>query len=148
MSTTSNVYEILDQHRWLLNNGLFTDQTKDSLYLYGAIINQGITAVELSVDSNTKIIKYTLYAELSLLKDYNRYITLKNTDSIFGMWKLKRLLKRHGNLEFLKILSSFVKTYCGPAWSVDLELKESSEYEDQRPTPNDDSKKDRDLISG
>lgn len=146
--TTGDVYEHLDQHRWLLNNGLFTDQTKDSLYLYGAIINQGITAVELSVNSNTKAVKYTLYAEPSLLKDYNRYIALKNTDSIFGMWKLKRLLKRHGNLEFLKILSGFVKTYCGPAWSVDLELKESSEYEDQRPTSNDDSKKNRDPISG
>jgi len=148
MNTNANVHELLDQHRWLLNNGLFTDQTKDSLYLYGAIINKGITAVELSVDSNTKLIKYTLYADLSLLKDYNRYIALKNTDSILGMWKLKRLLKRHGNLEFLKILNGFVKTYCGPTWSVDLELKESSEYEDQGPPLNDDSKKDRDSVPG
>jgi len=146
MNTNANVHELLDQHRWLLNNGLFTDQTKDSLYLYGAIINKGITAVELSVDSNTKLIKYTLYADLSLLKDYNRYIALKNTDSILFMWKLKRLLKRHGNLEFLKILNGFVKTYCGPTWSVDLELKESSEYEDQGPPLNDDSKKDRDSV--
>lgn len=145
---SNDVYEHLDQHRWLLNNGLFTDQAKDTLYLYGAIVNKQITAVELSVNSNTKAVKYTLYAEPSLLRDYNRYYALKNTDSIFGMWKLKRLLKRHGNLEFLKILSGFVKTYCGPTWSVDLELKESSEYEDKRPTPNDDPKEDRDPVSG
>jgi len=45
-------------------------------------------------------------------------------------------------------LSGFVKTYCGPAWSVELELRESSEYEDQRPPSNDGSKKDRDPVPG
>lgn len=145
---SNDVYEHVDQHRWLLNNGLFTDQAKDTLYLYGAIINQSITAVEVSVNSNTKIVKYIVYAPNSLLRDYDRYQALKGTGSILGMWKLKRLLKRHGNLEFLKILSGFVKTYCGPAWSVELDLKESSEYEDQRPTSNDDSKKDRDSVPG
>lgn len=144
----NDVYEHVDQHRWLLNNGLFTDQTKDTLYLYGAIVNKNITAVEASINSNTKTIKYTLYAPTFLIRDYNRYKELKGASSIFGMWKLKRLLKRHGNLEFLKILSSFVKTYCGPAWSVDLEIKESSEYEDEGPTSNDDSKEDRVSISG
>lgn len=142
----NDVYEHVDQHRWLLNNGLFTDQAKDTLYLYGAIINKHIKAVELSVNSNTKAINYVLFASRSLIKDYNRYHELKGTNSIFGMWKLKRLLKRHGNLEFLKILTGFVKTYCGPAWSVDLELKESSEYEDKRPTIDDDPEKDRDLV--
>ena len=123
---SNDVYEHVDQHRWLLNNGLFTDQAKDTLYLYGAIINQSITAVEVSVNSNTKIVKYIVYAPNPLLRDYNRYQALKGIGSILGMWKLKRLLKRHGNLEFLKILSGFVKTYCGPAWSVELELKELS----------------------
>ena len=145
---SNDVYEHVDQHRWLLNNGLFTDQAKDTLYLYGAIINQSITAVEVSVNSNTKIVKYIVYAPNPLLRDYNRYQALKGIGSILGMWKLKRLLKRHGNLEFLKILSGFVKTYCGPAWSVELELKESSEYEDQRPPSNDGSKKDRDPVPG
>ena len=144
----NDVYEYVDQHRWLLNNGLFTDQAKDTLYLYGAIINKNITAVEVSVNSNTKTVKYIVYAPSFLLKDYNRYQALKGTSSILGMWSLKRLLKRHGNLEFLKILSGFVKTYCGPAWSVDLELRESSEYEDQRPAPDDGAKKDRDPVPG
>lgn len=141
-----NIYEHVDQHRWLLNNGLFTDQAKDTLYLYGAIVNKSVTAVELSVNSNTKNIKYTLFFSSSFLKDYNKYLMLKNTTSLFGMWRLKRLLKRNGNLELLKILSSFVKTYCGPAWSVDLDIKESSEYEEELKT-DDDKVEDRDAIS-
>lgn len=141
-----NIYEHVDQHRWLLNNGLFTDQAKDTLYLYGAIVNKSVTAVELSVNSNTKNIKYTLFFSPSFLKDYNKYLMLKNTTSLLGMWRLKRLLKRNGNLELLKILSSFVKTYCGPTWSVDLDIKESSEYEEELKT-DDDKVEDRDAIS-
>jgi len=141
-----NIHEHVDQHRWLMNNGLFTDQTKDTLYLYRAIVNKNIISVELSVNSNTKHIKYVLYLSSSLFKDYNRYQLLKHSTSLIGMWKLKRLLKRHGNLEFLKILSSFIKTYCGPSWSVELETKESSEYEEQR-LKTDDKVQDRPAIS-
>jgi hypothetical protein len=140
---TSSINEYVDQNRWLLNNGLFTDAAKDNLHLYGAIINQNITAVELTVDINTKHVDYILYAPKTLIRAYNRYIDLRSSTSLWDMWKLKRMLKRHGNLEFKKMLNGFVKTYCGPSWSVDVSVRESSEYEDTRPAPTDDSKEDQ-----
>lgn len=145
---TNNINEYLDQNRWLLNNGLFTDAAKDNLHLYGSIVNPKITAVELVVDTNSKNINYTLYGSRSLIRAYNSYTALRSSTSLWDMWKLKRLLKRHGNLEFKNILTGFVKTYCGPNWSVDASLRESSEYEDTRPTPSDDTDQDRQSVPG
>jgi|APGre2960657505_1045072.scaffolds.fasta_scaffold30649_2 hypothetical protein len=142
----NNINEYVDQNRWLLNNGLFTDAAKDNLHIYGGLANKSITAVELVVDTNTKHIKYVLYAPKSLLRAYNRYIDLHSSSSLWDMWRVKRLLKRHGNLEMSRMLNSFVKTYCGPAWNVDVSLKESSEYEDTKPTPSDDSEEDRQSV--
>mgnify|MGYP006276113063 CR=1 FL=1 len=135
--------EYLDQQRWLMNNGLFTDNTKDTLFLYGSIVNKGITALELSIDSENKRISYTLYASPSLIKAYNRYQELKNSSSLWDMWKLKRLLKTNGNLELKQILSAFVTAYCGPGWATEMILKKSSEYEDQGSKVIDGERKDR-----
>jgi hypothetical protein len=139
MNTISNEY--LDQHRWLINNGLFTDNTKDTLFMYGSIVNKLITAVELSVDSDTKHISYVLYAAPSLIKAYNKYHELKLSSSLWAMWRIKRLLSRNGNLEFQQIISAFVKTYCGPGWTASMQLKASSDYEEQRSKANDDKGK-------
>lgn len=139
----NNINEYVDQNRWLLNNGLFTDATKDNLHVYGAIVNKNVTAVEVLVDTNTKHIKYTLYVPQKLILAYNRYMNMRSSTSLIDMWRTKRLLKRHGNLEVGKMLNGFVKTYCGPAWNVDVSLKESSEYEDTRPQPIDDTEKDQ-----
>ena len=140
---TNNINEYVDQNRWLLNNGLFTDATKDNLHLYGAIVNKNITAVEVVVDTNTKHIKYTLYVPQKLIMAYNRYMDLRGSGSVFNMWRIRRLLKRYGNLEIARMLNGFVKTYCGPTWGVDVSLKESSEYEDTRPQIIDDTEKDK-----
>lgn len=133
----NNINEYIDQHRWLLNNGLITDSAKNNLYLYGAIINKSIFAVELSIDTTTKNLNYTIYVTKQLLMAYNRYHELKSSTSLFTMWRLKRMLKKHGNLEFHRMLDSFVKTYCGPTWGVSLSLKEKSEYENDESTPVD-----------
>lgn len=141
-----DVNEYIDQHRWLLNNGLITDSAKNNLYLYGAILNKSIYAVELSVNTDAKSLIYTLYVSKKLFTAYNRYNGLKLEKSILGLWRLKRLLKSNGNLEFEKMLSVFVKTYCGPNWQVQVHVKEKSEYEKDGPTYADDSAKDKQLV--
>ena len=35
---------------------------------------------------------------------------------------MKHIVKRNGNLNFSKILSDFIKDYCGPSWSVTIVL--------------------------
>lgn len=139
----NNIGEHLDQHRWLLNNGLISDSTKNNLYIFGTILNKSIYAVDLSIDTNTKLLTYTIYVPKTLLLAYNRYNDLRSRNSIFGLWKAKRLLKKHGNLEFSSMLNNFVKTYCGPRWEVALKIKEKSEYETNGPTSADDSAKDQ-----
>lgn len=138
-----NIDQLVDQQRWLMNNGLFTDNIKDTLFLYGSIANKHITAVELVVNTDEKVITYTLYAPSTLHLAYNKYNTLKTDKSLLSIWRVKRLLTKYGNLEIHSILDSFVKTYCGPNWKTNMLLKKSSEYEDEPKTFNDDKESDR-----
>jgi hypothetical protein len=126
-----------------MNNGLFTDNAKDTLFLYGSIVNKGVTALELSIDSENKHISYVLYGASSLVRDYNKYQELKNSNSMWSMLRIKRLLKKNGNLELKQILSAFVKAYCGPGWTTEMMLKKSADYEDKRSTSTDGEAKDR-----
>jgi hypothetical protein len=133
-----NIDQVVDQHRWLMNNGLFTDNMKDTLFLYGSIANKHITAVELTVNIEDKSIEYHLYAPNKLHVAYNKYNMLKTKKSLLAIWRIKRLLTKYGNLEISNILDSFVKTYCGPSWRTVVFLKKSSEYEDVPETTHDD----------
>ena len=141
MNTVSSEY--LDQQRWLMNSGLFTDNAKDTLFMYGSIVNKHITALELSIDPDNKRVHYVLYAAPSLVKAYNKYQELKSLGSVWAMWRTRRILSKNGNLEFQQLLSTFVRSYCGPGWATSMELKKSSDYEEQRSKDNDDKGKDR-----
>jgi hypothetical protein len=127
---TFAVEEHLDHQRWLMNNGLLNDLHKDTLYLYGTLVHKDVLAVELSIDIEHKLLEYIIYVSPALLKSCMLYSRLQTTDSIIGLWRLKRLLKKKGNLNFMAILSGFVKDYCGPKWNVKLEIKDFGSYED------------------
>jgi hypothetical protein len=126
---TLQVEEHLDHQRWLMNNGLLNDLHKDTLYLYGTLVHKDVQAIELNIDIENKNLDYTIYVHPKLFKSYELYSELCNTDSIIGLWRLKRLLKKKGNLNFMAILSGFVKDYCGPKWSVKLKIEDFSSYE-------------------
>jgi hypothetical protein len=127
---TLQVEEHLDHQRWLMNNGLLNDLHKDTLYLYGTLIHKDVQAVELKIDTDNKVLEYIVYIDNSLVKSYQLYNELRYTNSIIGLWRLKRLLKKKGNLNFMAILSGFVKDYCGPKWNVRLEVKDFRSYEE------------------
>lgn len=127
---TLPVEEHLEHQRWLMNNGLLNDLHKDTLYLYGTLIHRGVQAVELDIDIENKTLNYIIYIDSKLFNSYLLYNELRATTSIIGLWRLKRLLKKKGNLNFMAILSSFVKDYCGPKWNVKLEIKDFSTYEE------------------
>jgi hypothetical protein len=127
---TFQVEEHLDHQRWLMNNGLLNDLHKDTLYLYGTLVHKDIRAVELSIQPENKALEYIVYIDSNLFKSYKLYNELCTTSSIIGLWRLKCLLKKKGNLNFMAILSGFVKTYCGPKWNIKLEVKDFKEYEE------------------
>lgn len=120
--------EYLDQTRWLLNNGLINDGVKNQLMFYGSIVHKDIQAVELSIDVAAKVIEYKLFVNDNLQKNIDLYNKLYKSNSIYGMWKFKRLLKKEGNLNFNHIISTFVKDYCGPKWLAKVNVLNISEY--------------------
>lgn len=127
---TLQVEEHLDHQRWLMNNGLLNDLHKDTLYLYGTLVHKDVQAIELNIDIEKKMLDYVVYISPKLMQSYKLYNELRATDSIIGLWRLKRLLKKKGNLNFMAILSGFVKDYCGPKWNIKLQIKDFGGYED------------------
>lgn len=125
-----NLEEYVDQRRWLLNNGLVTDDIKNQLFFCGSIVHKEVQAVELQLDAEKKLVDYVIYVNEDLLKKIEKYNVLSKSTSLFGMWRFKRLLKKEGSLDFQKVLESFVKDFCGPKWRTIVKVVDFNEYVD------------------
>lgn len=125
-----NIPEHIDQQRWLMNNGLLTDEAQNNLYVYGTLVHNSVQAVEVAIDVSKRTIHYSLYAPMSTIKAFTKYSILKDSTSIFSLLRLRFLLKKYGNLNIGGILKSFIVDYCGPNWSVSFELKDIKDYKD------------------
>lgn len=125
-----SIEEYVDQRRWLLNNGLITDDIKNQLFLCGSIVHKEVQAVELDLDvlKDNKTVNYTIYVNPDLLKKIKKYEVLSKSTSLWGMWRFKRLLKKEGALDFQQILSKFVKDFCGPNWTVTVKTVDFNSY--------------------
>ena len=130
MSDNIDINDHMDHQRWLLSHGFINDLHKDNLYMYGAIAHKDISALELDIDVEKKTVTYSMYCTTSLLGKIDKYKQLSTSKGVFGLWKFKRLLKKEGNLNIKFLLNKFVKDYCGPAWQVELSLKDYKNYED------------------
>jgi hypothetical protein len=120
--------EQLDQHRWLLNNGLITDGVKNQLFVFGSVVHKQIQAVEMDIEVEKRLIKYRLYADADLLKKIDLFRKLSKSDGIIGLWRFKRLLKKEGSLEFKRVIDRFVGDYCGPKWSTEVAVIDFADY--------------------
>ena len=122
--------EMMDQERWLLNNGLVSDSVKNQLFFCGSIVHKDVQAVEVKIQPETKLVEYTVYVTPDLCEKIAKYHELSTSTTVFGMWRFKRLLKKEGCLDFQKVLSSFVADYCGPKWSATAEILSFDAYID------------------
>ncbi len=122
--------EYLDQGRWLLNNGMANDQVKNQLFMFGSIAHKDVQALEVSIVPEKKLVKYQVFFKSDVILKINRYKELSTQTSLIGMWRFKRFLKKEGNLNFTGILNKFVKEYCGPKWSVQVEVADIDKYFD------------------
>lgn len=136
----TNIAEYLDQHRWLLNNGLVTDAVKNQLFFCGSIVHRDVQAVELDLNPEQKLVNYKIYMEKSMLKKMKLYKELSTSTSLFGMWRFKRLLNKEGSLDFQAILSKFVADFCGPKWTVKVEVIDFDQYVDELGVEGEDDK--------
>lgn len=123
-----NLEEYVDQRRWLLNNGLITDDVKNQLFFCGSIVHKEVQAVEVDIVPENKLVKYRIYIDEDLINKIAKYHVLSKSTTLFGMWRFKRLLKKEGALDFQQVLNSFVRDFCGPKWSVTVETVDFKTY--------------------
>ena len=126
----SNTMDHLAHQQWLLNHGFINDLHKDNLYGYGSLIHKEVSAVYVKIDHTNKKVDYSIYVTYRLLTAVSKYNKLRDSDSMWGMWRFKRFLKKEGNLNFSFIINKFVQDYCGQKWSADLQLFSIREYKD------------------
>ena len=124
----NDLIKYIDHQRWLLNNGLFNDEIKNQLFLYGSIVHKEVQAVDLAIDPPNKKINYKVYVHKSLLKKINKFKELSTSKSFFGMWRFKNLIEKEGNLNFQHVLGNFVRDYCGRDWSTVVSVLDVNEY--------------------
>lgn len=122
--------EMVDQQRWLLNNGLVPDSVKNQLFFFGSVVHLDVQAVEVEIRPDQKKVDYIVYVNKDLQKKINKYRQLSTATSLFGMWQFKRFLKREGSLDFQRMLSSFVADFCGPGWSANVTVSDFDVYVD------------------
>jgi hypothetical protein len=120
--------EYVDQQRWLLNNGLISDDVKNQLFFCGSIVHKDVQAVEVDIVPDERLIKYLLYFDKKTLKKVEKYHRLSKSTGIIGMWQFKRFLQKEGTLDFRNMLNRFVRDYCGPKWSTEVTIKDFDTY--------------------
>jgi len=123
-----NLEEYVDQRRWLLNNGLVTEDIKNQLFFCGSIVHREVQAVEVQIEAERMLVEYRIYVDDNLLKKIKKYEVLSRSDSLLSLWRFKRLLKKEGSLDFQKVLDAFVKDFCGPKWKTHVTTVDFNNY--------------------
>lgn len=127
---SKEIVEYMDQQRWLLNNGLVSDNVKNQLFFCGSIVHKEVQAVELEVEAEKKLVQYIIYVNADLVKKIELYHKLSTSTSLIGMWRFKRLLKKEGSLDFSKLLNKCIKDFCGPGWIATVKVVDFAQYVD------------------
>lgn len=122
--------EMLNTQRWFLNNGLVPDSVKNQLFFYGSILHADVQAVEVKIRPEVKTVDYVVYIRKDLIAKMEKYKKLSTATSLFGLWQFKRFLKKEGNLDFHSMINSFVRDFCGPAWTAKVNMADFDKYVD------------------
>lgn len=118
--------------RWSINSGLMTDQAKDSLYGYAYLAHQEVKSAEVSIDIAAKKVIYNLYVSKRLYSAIVKYRKLINSEGIINLWRVRRLIRRYGNLELGNVLADFVGKLCGSDWQTFVNIKSEVDYVDSK----------------
>lgn len=124
----SNINEHLNVQRWLINNNLINDLHKDNIFMYGSLLHKEVRALEVSIDVEARKVAYQLYLPTKVINKVDKMAALSSSQSIIGLWRYKRMLKKEGNLNFTLIASKFIKDYLGPQWTAEVVVKDVATY--------------------
>jgi len=126
----SELAKYVDNQRWLMNSGLFTDAAKNMLFMYGSIAHPQVKAVDLNIDVENKSVDFKIYLPKPVMKKILKYYKLSKSTNFWGLRCFKNFLKKEGDMNFKNILSGFVRDYCGPNWSANVEIFDFADYEE------------------
>lgn len=128
----------VDNQRWLMNNGLFSEPAKNQLFMYGSIVHPDVRAVELDINVEDKELSYSIYLPRSIMKKIHKYEKLSKSTGFWGLRRFRNFLKKEGDLNLQAILQGFVLDYCGPGWQVNLEVDDIANYSEEPSEPEGD----------
>lgn len=124
------LYKQVDHKRWLMNNGMIDDTIKNDLFFYGSISHPNVKALEFSVDIENKTVNYDVYLQKQDFNIVKKFLKLSKSSSLFGLWRFKRMLKKHGNMNPGAHVDLAIKDFAGPNWKATATIKNFSEYND------------------
>jgi len=113
--------------RWSVNSGLMTGTAQTLLYSCAALAYPGIAAVEMSVDVQLKTIDYTISLESKTYNLFNKFIKLSSSNDIISLWRLRRLVRKHGNTNIPEIVSKEVERILGASWRTNVSIVNADE---------------------
>ena len=145
--------ELIDQHAWLVNNNLFTDEMKDNIATLGYCIVEDVIEVSTTIDFNSLTVTYNLVVTGDLINNLNlleRYKT-KQKVGFFEMRRLRKFLQKKAEndesgmgYELEQIANKFVKGYLNSKWSAKVKLINTKDYDE---TEDLQLHEERDLLS-
>lgn len=134
--------EFIDQHTWLVNSNLFTDEMKDNIAMLGYCIVEDVIDVSTEIDFNISCVTYTLVIPKELENNLNLLNKYKNKEKLgfFEMRRLKSFLLKKSEkdengmgYELEKLANKFIKGYLNKKWSAKvilINVKDYNETED------------------
>jgi hypothetical protein len=125
-----DVTEHIDLQRWLINSNMINDLHKNTIFMYGSLLNKDVKAVEADINVENRLISYKIYVPYNILALKQKMAGLSTNQSIIGLWRYKRMLAKNGNLDFQAIASKFIKDYLGPNWNTKVDVLDIENYDD------------------
>lgn len=118
----------INQHKWLLNNGLVTSFMQNNLYTFGYLCCQGVQAAHVEIDTQNKKVLYTLYMTPKFLSIISKFEAVRTSKTLWGLWRTKRMLKKYGNLDARSVLQRYAGQLCGDKWTVEVKVADIATY--------------------
>lgn len=132
--------EFIDQHAWMVNNNLFTDEIKDNIAMVGYCIIEEVVSSSVEIDFNINEVTYSLVLPQTLIDGLNLLNKYKSGAKLgfFETRTLKKfLLKKKENDEgglgydLEKIADKFVKGYLNKTWSAKVKIINVKDYNEK-----------------
>jgi hypothetical protein len=104
-----------------------TGTSQTLLYACAAMAHPSVRAVSMSVDVESKLIAYELEIDSKTFKLMDKIVRLAAKGSIIGLWRLRRIVRKHGNLDIRSLVYNEAMKILGNDWRVKVDIRDEAE---------------------